>query len=123
MSDFPRVYDEARLSKVKVIRTVYDTENDKVLKREEFSFLRLQEALEEIRRMFESDKTMFEVLKRRTGNALICTHEEVVDNKYSYSMVLTGYKKMRRIEVGLDDPHKYANEAFCIEAGDSVKEQ
>lgn len=122
MSGIAEVYSGARNEPVKILRRVYDLDDkdeEKVVHEEKLTYFTLEDALDNLRRMFEMDKVMFNVAKRR-AMALINTGEEIVDNVFCYTMVLSGPLYKRKLVVALDSPHKYAGETFCIKA-DTIK--
>lgn len=105
-----------------ITRIVTD-DDDKVLASDKIQCETLGEAVEIIRQLFECDRMMYECLKTKTGNALVATRDECVDNKYSYTMYVRKRAGSRRVTAGIDNISRHAAKMFCLDADSIVTEQ
>lgn len=112
------VYTKNRDYLVSITRTVTDDDGNQ-LSCDHNSFHTLQDAIDALRKMYKNDKIMYEAI-RNHPYGLICTRDECVDDKYSYSMYIRKREGSRKITCGIDNIYKYAAEAFCFDTDADV---
>lgn len=109
-------YTECKIGHQVIITRMVTDDNDNILASDKIECLNLAEAVETIRQLFECDRMMYECLRTKTGNALIATRDECVDNKFSYTIYVRKREGSRRITAGIDNISKYAAEMFCFDS-------